>query len=251
MSIRPDDRVLEVGPGALPHPRANVSLDKRFDDADELNAQFGLAQRSVELENLVYYDGGAFPFKDNEFDYIICSHVIEHIDPEELGLFFSEMTRVARRGYLEVPNAFYEFICYTHVHKWLIGNDGEQLRFYSKSHLPASRVMDTFRWMFYNCDQDLTQLFPRYREIFFIGFEWEGHVDYTVVNKMDQLFGEKEFAAFNSKIHTSEFYKRNHPHLFPEPGEELKPPLPTARELFHMNIAKARDIMRRRLRIPV
>ncbi len=41
------------------------------------------------------------PFKDNEFDYIIASHVAEHV--EDISFFFNELSRVGKKGYIEVP----------------------------------------------------------------------------------------------------------------------------------------------------
>ena len=41
------------------------------------------------------------PFKDNEFDYIIASHVVEHV--EDISYFLNELYRVGRRGYIEIP----------------------------------------------------------------------------------------------------------------------------------------------------
>lgn len=236
LTIRPQDKVLEIGPGASPHPRANFFLDKRFDDPAELLAQFGLSKRTEELKNLTYYDGGKFPYADNAFDYTICSHVLEHVDAPELDLFFSEITRISKRGYIEVPSAFYEFICYTHVHKWINGNAGKELRFYRKDLLPEIALFKTFRSLFYNCDYNLIELFPRYREIFFIGFEWEENISYRVVDYLDALFGKEELTIFNGKITTSDFYT---------------PPLPKFRELLKLNIMKLRDIIQRKCKFSI
>jgi len=46
------------------------------------------------------------PFKDKEFDFVFCSHVIEHVDDVAAGL--KELARVARRGYLECPRWWFE-----------------------------------------------------------------------------------------------------------------------------------------------
>ena len=41
------------------------------------------------------------PFEDKEFDFIYCSHVLEHAEhPEKACL---EIMRVAKRGYIEAP----------------------------------------------------------------------------------------------------------------------------------------------------
>ena len=41
------------------------------------------------------------PFKDNFFDFVIASHVIEHV--KDIDFFIKEIQRVAPRGYIELP----------------------------------------------------------------------------------------------------------------------------------------------------
>ena len=41
------------------------------------------------------------PFKDKEFDFVIASHVVEHV--EDISYFLNELSRVGKRGYIEVP----------------------------------------------------------------------------------------------------------------------------------------------------
>ena len=41
------------------------------------------------------------PFKDKEFDFIIASHVAEHV--EDISYFLNELARVGKKGYIEVP----------------------------------------------------------------------------------------------------------------------------------------------------
>ena len=41
------------------------------------------------------------PFADKEFDFIIASHVLEHV--EDIEYFIKELERVANSGYIEVP----------------------------------------------------------------------------------------------------------------------------------------------------
>jgi hypothetical protein len=80
------ESVLEVGPGATPHPRSQVFLEKRFADVVEAVRQRG-GLPAIELNRpVVYYDGGRFPFRDHEFDYANCSHVLEHVEDLEGGI---------------------------------------------------------------------------------------------------------------------------------------------------------------------
>ena len=41
------------------------------------------------------------PFKDKEFDFVVASHVIEHV--EDVDFFIKELERVSRKGYIELP----------------------------------------------------------------------------------------------------------------------------------------------------
>ena len=62
--IKDNDKVLEVGPGSIPHPRSDVFLEKNFDE-DEHKRQRGNAPALITDKQTVYYDGGQFPFDDN------------------------------------------------------------------------------------------------------------------------------------------------------------------------------------------
>ena len=41
------------------------------------------------------------PFKDKEFDFVIASHVLEHVD--DVDFFINELERVSNKGYIELP----------------------------------------------------------------------------------------------------------------------------------------------------
>ena len=41
------------------------------------------------------------PFNDNQFDFVISSHVMEHV--KDLKYFIKEIERVSKRGYIELP----------------------------------------------------------------------------------------------------------------------------------------------------
>jgi len=41
------------------------------------------------------------PFKDKEFDFVVASHVMEHV--EDIDFFIKELERVSKKGYIELP----------------------------------------------------------------------------------------------------------------------------------------------------
>jgi hypothetical protein len=84
-----------------------------------------------------------FPLPDKSIDFVICSHTLEDVrDPLWVC---SEMVRVAKRGYVEVPSRLAEssrgwesarIAGLTH-HRWLIDIDPEraEIRFLMKHHM--------------------------------------------------------------------------------------------------------------------
>jgi len=136
--IRSTDRVLEIGPGGTPHPRADVLLELRTDET-EAAAQRGHTPALQTRKPLFYYDGADFPFRTREFDYVICAHVLEHVP--NLGSFLDEMFRVAQRGYIEYPTIYYEYLHNFAVHLNLLRREGDILYYLPKSELS----LDCFR----------------------------------------------------------------------------------------------------------
>lgn len=111
VSIRPADKVLEIGQGSAPHARADAFLEYQLDDQQVALMQRGnvSADPNVSGRKVTYYKGGRFPFADNAFDYVIASHVVEHTpDPQR---FLAEVFRVGgERGYIEFPLPPYEYL---------------------------------------------------------------------------------------------------------------------------------------------
>ena len=95
-----DALVLEVGSGGNPYPRANVLLDAYEETRQRHWAPLKVDRPMVLgfIENL--------PFKSGSFDFLIASHVLEHSPYPEKAI--NEFQRVARSGYIEVPDAFFE-----------------------------------------------------------------------------------------------------------------------------------------------
>jgi len=58
-SIKPGDMVLEIGPGATPHPRSNVFLELEFDSTENKIKQRGggLQDANFQGRKVFYYDG--------------------------------------------------------------------------------------------------------------------------------------------------------------------------------------------------
>ena len=122
-------RVLDVGSGDKPHWRADVLLD-RYPGEEHGGQRSGASLARVDRP-LFDADAAAMPFADNAFDYVICSHVLEHVErPDEV---IAELARVAKAGYIEVPEAASAKIVDFPSHLWWVTLDDGVLVFTAKT----------------------------------------------------------------------------------------------------------------------
>jgi hypothetical protein len=174
--IGPRDVVLDLGGWARPFNRADWVIDAmpyatRGSHAPALPAQGGDPERFT-AATWIQRDlcsREPFPFADKSIDFLTCSHVLEDLrDPLWVC---SEMVRVAKRGYLEVPSRLAEssrgiepgIVGWSH-HRWLVEMDGGDVVFRMKYHgihghwrysLPASFVRSLpperhVQWLFWD-----------------------------------------------------------------------------------------------------
>ena len=85
----PNWKVLDIGCGFTAHENANVVCD-----VQDLS-NFYKNKKFVKLNDK------KLPFSDKEFDFVIASHVIEHV--EDVSFFIKELERVSSKGYIELP----------------------------------------------------------------------------------------------------------------------------------------------------
>ena len=52
-------------------------------------------------KNFMKLSSKNLPFEDKEFDFVIASHVMEHV--EDIEFFIKELERVSYKGYIELP----------------------------------------------------------------------------------------------------------------------------------------------------
>lgn len=175
LSIPVNANVLDVGPGAFPHPSANILLEKIYKSDDEWRRQCGRVAPPPSEVPTVFYSDLPFPFQDREFDYVICSHVLEHVD--DVGQFVKELTRVARAGYIEYPTIYYEYIYGIPEHQNVLLMTDEKLRWAKKEKIGLNKFTPIQR-----CFMDILSpdVFPFIRDnypLFGQGFEWRECVE--------------------------------------------------------------------------
>ena len=188
-SIGSGDRVLEIGPGGTPHPRADVLLEKAFDSGAEAEEQRGFAPPLATAKQVVYYEGGTFPFPDKAFDYVICSHVLEHIPADELNQFVAELMRVASRGYLEFPTIYYDFIYNIPKHVTLLFHEpvGNTIYYMPKERWGLSHVAAVQAFFLKSTFSGYTSLIRDLQDFMFHGFEWTDEIRLEPATNITQL----------------------------------------------------------------
>lgn len=165
--------VLEVGAGGNPYPRANVLLDA-YEATRERHWAPLTSDRPTVLgfvENL--------PFKNHAFDFVIAAHVLEHSsDPIR---FISELQRVGKAGYIEVPDAFMERINPYKDHRLEITCRDNRLVIRKKESWQHSpEVVELYEDRVKHVLT--TDLIPRHPFEFHVRYYWKNEISYVVVN---------------------------------------------------------------------
>jgi hypothetical protein len=197
--LNPSDLVLDVGGWACPFNRANWVMDAQAYETRGFYRTFGgvpFQGGDKEWFSAATWvrrdicDKTPFPFADKQFDFAICSHTLEDVrDPLWVC---SELIRVAKRGYIEVPSREWE-TCrglerpgqagLSH-HRWLIDIDGRRIRFLMKYHMIHSH------WRFcFPCSHG--RRLPRHRRVQWLwwenSFEFEEVMIYGVPDQEREL----------------------------------------------------------------
>ncbi len=171
MNIAPSDLVLEVGSGNNPNPRSNILVDRYLYD----NGQRAGGFRIVVDRPLIVADGYRLPFKDKSFDYVICSHILEHMkDPKK---FIAEIVRVGKAGYIEVPSDISERIFGWNFHLWYCSFNGKTLTLRKKT---EGERFDGFFHRLMARQIWFRRFFEEHEDAWYIKYEWKNRIRLVV-----------------------------------------------------------------------
>jgi len=127
--VRKSDLVLDVGGGDQPHWRADV-IEDRFPEGERASQRFLGGAMSTDRP-VFAVDAGDLPFRAGTFDYAVCSHTLEHVPDPKAAI--EEMCRVAKRGYIEVPDCSMAKIHDFPTHLWWCSLESGVLVFRAKT----------------------------------------------------------------------------------------------------------------------
>lgn len=115
LDIPSDWKVLDVGPGNLPFPKATHFLDHpdRVTKKQYSDYRLNKPTQYCDIQTRT-------PYHDKEFDFVWCSHVLEHLHHPHWAA--SEISRIGKAGILIVPSYAKEVMFFWEEsdHKWNI-----------------------------------------------------------------------------------------------------------------------------------
>ena len=171
----PNWKILDIGCGFRAHPRATTIADiQNFSD-------FYKGREFIKINEK------KLPFKDNEFDFLICSHVIEHV--EDFEFFIKEMERISLKGYIELPTRLGDNLVFENKKDhiwWFLYDDVNSILLASKK----NQLIDPFITV------STAKILERFfRESLVMELYWEKKIDYLIDNSLKQE-NEKRISFF-------------------------------------------------------
>ena len=187
----PKWKILDIGCGYRAHPYASVIAD-----VQDLSNHY-------EGKKFIKINEKKLPFKDKEFDFVIASHVIEHV--EDFEFFINELERISSKGYIELPSRLGDNLVFEnktdHIW-WFVYDDINNKLLASK----RNQLVEPFLTV------STAKLFEKiFRESLVIELTWDKKIDYQIDNSIQENINEeisflKLFKKYLSKKFRS-FYR--------------------------------------------
>ena len=168
-------KILDIGCGYTAHKNANVVCD-----VQDLSSVY-------KEKDFVKLTSNILPFKDKEFDFVIASHVIEHV--KDVEIFIKELQRVSSKGYIELPTKLEDNLVFENKkdHLWHMefDDDKNQLIISKKIQFlePVLTVSSAKKFLKYFRQSLVLELF------------WENSIEFNIVDK--NLDNYKKISRFS------------------------------------------------------
>ena len=157
-------KILDIGCGYTANKNASVIAD-----IQDLS-KFYQGKKFVKIENK------KLPFEDKEFDFVIASHVIEHV--VDFEFFLKELERISDKGYIELPSRLGDNLVFENMYDhvwWFIFDDVNNQLIASKKNQPLEPFITVAT------SKLLEKIF---RESLVIEITWEDKINYKIDNNI-------------------------------------------------------------------
>ena len=156
-------KVLDIGCGYTAHINSTVICD-----VQDLS-NFYKDKKFIKLNE------NTLPFKDKEFDFVIASHVIEHV--KDVDFFIKELERISTKGYIELPTIFEDNLVFENKkdHLWHMEFDDDNNQLIVSKKIQFLEPILTV---------SSSKLFLNYfRQSLVLELTWENSIEFNIVEK--------------------------------------------------------------------
>ena len=168
LSLNPNWKILDIGCGFNANSFANVVCDVQ-----------DLSKYYPDKKFIKLIDK-KLPFLDKEFDFIIASHVMEHVD--DVIFFISELERISKQGYIELPTKLEDNLVFENKkdHVWHMDfDDVEHKLLISKKTQYFEPILTV---------SSIKKLNEIFRKSFILELYWENKIDYEIKETVNKSF---------------------------------------------------------------
>jgi len=164
LSSKPNWNILDIGCGYSANKYANIICD-----VQDLSKVY----KDKKFIRLI---DQKLPFKDKEFDFVIASHVMEHV--EDVDFFIIELQRIASKGYIEVPTKLEDNLVFENKndHIWQMDFDDVKNRLIINKRIQYIEPVLTV--------SSIKKLNEIFRKSLVLELQWENSIDY-ILEKVD------------------------------------------------------------------
>lgn len=154
-------KILDIGCGYTANENANFVAD-----VQDFTDYYKDKKRFIQIKEKI------LPFKDKEFDFVIASHVIEHV--KDFPFFLSEIERISNQGYIELPTRLGDNFIFENTtdHIWWFVFDDIK-----KKLIACKRTQSLEPFLSVASGKILSDMF---RESFVLELFWENKVEFQI-----------------------------------------------------------------------
>tara|TARA_B110000037_G_scaffold2314_1_gene2744 strand:+ start:383 stop:994 length:612 start_codon:yes stop_codon:yes gene_type:complete len=168
LSLNPAWKILDIGCGYNANKFASVICD-----VQDLSNYYPDKKFTKLIEKKL-------PFKNNEFDFVIASHVMEHV--EDVEFFIKELDRIANQGYIELPTKLEDNLVFENKkdHLWHMDFDDVE------NNLLITKKTQYFEPVItVSTAKKLNEIF---RKSLVLELFWEDKIDYKIIKTEEKNF---------------------------------------------------------------
>jgi ubiquinone/menaquinone biosynthesis C-methylase UbiE len=161
----PDWKILDIGCGYTANKHASVSADVQD------------FSKFYKEKKFIKINGKQLPFEDKEFDFIIASHVIEHV--EDFQFFIQEIERISKQGYIELPSRLGDNLVFENIKEhiwWFKYDDDLKILVASKK----NQILEPFITV-----STVKKLEKIFREDLVLELFWEDKINFKVDRELE------------------------------------------------------------------